>query len=39
MNYYYQYCGIKNSSIASLTASSCTRHPAGPNKGKHEAAL
>jgi DNA-directed RNA polymerase subunit RPC12/RpoP len=35
MNYYCKYCGTKNSSLASLTASSCSRHPAGPNKGKH----
>ena len=35
MNYYCKYCGAKASSIANLTSSSCSRHPAGPNKGKH----
>ena len=35
MNYYCKYCGTKASSIASLTASSCPRHPSGANKGKH----
>jgi DNA-directed RNA polymerase subunit RPC12/RpoP len=34
-NYYCKYCGNKASSIQSLTASSCNRHPLGPNKGKH----
>ncbi len=34
-NYYCKHCGSKYSSIASLTASSCLRHPSGPNKGKH----
>jgi transcription elongation factor Elf1 len=33
--FYCRYCGIKNSSIAGLTASSCIKHPLGPNKGKH----
>lgn len=35
MNYYCKYCGTKTSSIASLTASSCSRHPSGSNKAKH----
>jgi hypothetical protein len=35
MNYYCKYCGTKASSIASLTASTCSRHPNGANKGKH----
>jgi DNA-directed RNA polymerase subunit RPC12/RpoP len=35
MNYYCKYCGAKNSSVASLTSSSCARHPDGVNKGKH----
>lgn len=35
MNYYCKYCGIKASSIASLVANPCFRHPAGVNKGKH----
>jgi hypothetical protein len=30
-----KYCGTKASSIGSLTASSCPRHPSGANKGKH----
>lgn len=32
-NFYCEYCGIKSSSIASLTAGSCIRHP---QKGKHK---
>jgi hypothetical protein len=35
MNYCCKYCGTKSSSIASLTASSCSRHPTGANKSKH----
>jgi hypothetical protein len=35
-NYYCEYCGNKQQSISSLTASSCSRHPNGPNKGKHK---
>ena len=35
MNYYCKYCGIKAASIASLTSSTCQRHPSGANKGKH----
>jgi DNA-directed RNA polymerase subunit RPC12/RpoP len=35
MNYYCKYCGGKASSIASLTGSSCSRHPNGVYKGKH----
>ena len=34
--YYCEYCGTKSSSISSLTASSCSRHPQGPSKGKHK---
>jgi len=35
-NFYCEYCGNKYSSVSSLTASSCSRHPLGPNKGKHK---
>ncbi len=35
MSYYCKYCGTKASSIATLTGSSCPRHPNGANKGKH----
>jgi hypothetical protein len=35
MNCYCKYCGAKAPSIASLTASSCPRHPSGAHKGKH----
>ncbi|MGD0262809.1 MAG: hypothetical protein ABSD29_23830 [Verrucomicrobiota bacterium] len=35
MNYNCKYCGTKASSIASLTGSTCSRHPDGANKGKH----
>lgn len=33
-NYYCEYCGTRNSSIAGLTANSCHRHPLG--NGKHK---
>ena len=35
-NFYCEYCGQKFSSISSLTASSCMRHPLGSGKGKHK---
>ena len=35
-NFYCEYCGSKYSSVASLTASSCSRHPDGSYKGKHK---
>lgn len=34
-NYYCANCGAKNTSVASLTGQSCSRHPAGNGKGKH----
>lgn len=33
--YYCKHCGSQYPNISSLTASSCSRHPAGPGKGKH----
>lgn len=35
-NFYCEYCGTKASSVSSLTINSCSRHPAGANKGKHK---
>ena len=35
-NFYCEYCGTSKSSVASLTSSSCTRHPLGSSKGKHK---
>ena len=35
-NFYCEYCGQKYSSVSSLTASSCNRHPNGRCKGKHK---
>ena len=35
-NYYCEYCGQKYSDVRNLTASSCSRHPDGPSKGKHK---
>lgn len=35
-NFYCEYCGAKASSINSLTAGSCHRHPSGAGKGKHK---
>jgi len=34
-SFYCKYCGHKASSVASLTASACIRHPNGPHKGRH----
>jgi ribosomal protein L37E len=34
-NFFCEYCGYKSYSVASLTSGSCSRHPAGPNKGNH----
>ena len=33
--FYCKYCGHKATSVASLTASACIRHPNGPHKGRH----
>lgn len=33
--FYCKYCGHKASSVMSLTASLCIRHPSGPCKGRH----
>ncbi len=33
--FYCKYCGTFRSSVASLTASTCPRHPDGPNRGRH----
>ena len=38
-HYYCKYCGLKSTSIASLTSSKCQRHTNGPQKGRHEPAL
>ncbi len=35
-NYYCEYCGQKFSSVTTLTANTCSRHPNGPAKGKHK---
>lgn len=35
-NYYCEYCGSKSTSVSSLTAGFCLRHPNGANKGKHK---
>lgn len=35
-NFYCEYCGQKFSSVSSLTANSCARHPNGPLKGRHK---
>lgn len=35
-NFYCEYCGQKFSSVSSLAAASCPRHPNGSNKGKHK---
>lgn len=33
---YCKHCGQQAASVTALTAAPCFRHPAGPNKGKHE---
>jgi len=35
-NFYCEYCGAKASSVLSLTASSCPKHPLGTAKGRHK---
>lgn len=35
-DYYCAYCGAKASSVSILTSGWCTRHPNGPQKGKHK---
>ncbi len=35
-NYYCEYCGTKHSSVNNLTSIPCSRHPDGPNKGRHK---
>lgn len=35
-NFYCEYCGQKYSSVSSLTAYNCSRHPDGANKGRHK---
>ena len=34
-HFYCKYCGYKSSSVRSLTASLCQRHPNGPGAGRH----
>jgi hypothetical protein len=35
-NFYCENCGTKASSIMSLTANTCNRHPLGAGRGKHK---
>ena len=35
-NFFCEYCGQKFSSVQSLTANNCSRHPNGFGKGKHK---
>ncbi len=35
-NFYCEYCGKTYSSVSSLTASNCPKHPNGHMKGKHK---
>lgn len=35
-NYYCEYCGKKFTSVNTLTANNCIRHPNGQLKGKHK---
>lgn len=36
MKYHCECCGVERSSVSSLTAGSCPRHPDSPNKGRHK---
>lgn len=35
-NFYCEYCGRKFSSVSSLTATNCLKHPLGAGKGWHK---
>ena len=35
-NFYCEYCGSRYPNVASLTATSCPKHPDGSYKGKHK---
>jgi predicted nucleic acid-binding Zn ribbon protein len=34
--FYCEHCGNEYSSVGALTSNSCSRHPDGPGKGRHE---
>ncbi len=34
--YFCEYCGTERSSVSSLTAGMCGRHPSGSNQGRHK---
>jgi hypothetical protein len=34
-NYYCKYCGLRSSTVSSLTGNSCLRHPFGAYNGNH----
>ena len=34
-HFYCKYCGLKMTSVRSLTGSLCQRHPDGPGNGRH----
>ena len=35
-NFYCEYCGTRQNSVAALTSLSCMRHPDGAGRGKHK---
>lgn len=35
-NYYCEYCGHKFPDVRQLTSGTCSKHPAGSNKGRHK---
>ena len=35
-NYYCEYCGHKFPDVRSLTSGTCSKHPDGPNRGRHK---
>jgi len=33
--HYCKHCGLRATTIAALTTNVCSRHPLGPNRGRH----
>ncbi|HNW91075.1 MAG TPA: hypothetical protein PKN48_15555 [Bacteroidales bacterium] len=33
--FFCEYCGMPATTVSGLTAGHCSRHPLGPNKGRH----
>lgn len=35
-NYYCEYCGHRFVDVRQLVSATCSRHPDGPNRGRHK---